>query len=93
MIEKTDPGRGVSGLCADCRYWHSPPGAVGWGYCRLAATVGGDAATPTTRAQAMAGRESHEDGDAVLLTNVDFGCVQFEPPVQAGGAGEAGGGA
>lgn len=71
---------GVSGMCRECRHWHSSPEAVGWGYCRIAATVDGDALVQTTRATAMAGREGEEgDGDAVLLTLSEFGCVQFEP--------------
>lgn len=75
----------MTGRCGACHWWKTPvdiPSPWGklpegtWGECVIARSRGNEPVNPMTRAFAM----DHEDYEAHLLTEDDFGCVQFTEP-------------
>lgn len=76
----------MSGLCTDCRHWehpsYDPDTGERWGICALTTTEAIRSGVET-RAFAAVDRD---EAAGWLFTREDFGCVQFEPAEQEGGA-------
>jgi hypothetical protein len=63
------------GYCRDCHWWDCHESEGAWGACRLAESYGEHPLLyPDSKARA-AGAENYH---ATLLTDGDFGCVQFK---------------
>lgn len=60
------------GRCRDCRWWDGKVGDS-WGVCARFSTLDGERMKPGGRDKALIG-----GAFANLVTDDDFGCVQFE---------------
>ena len=75
------------GLCRDCRHWAKRAGSSDPTLahcCALAKSIDGEPMIPTTSAFAR----DCEQYSADLITQPDFGCVQFassQPETESGG--------
>lgn len=69
-----------SGRCHDCRWWKSnpPPFDATYGFCNL---ISDPSLHPAPLAMAVG-----HGGGAYVVTQQDFGCIQFQP--RGGGAGD-----